>query len=78
MDLCQYKNILGEPNIGIHSYRLFNIAIMDVIITVIGSYLLSRLLKLSFKFMTIFLFFLGVVIHRLFCVRTTIDKLLFN
>ena len=26
--LCQYKNIFGEINTGVHSYRLFNIAII--------------------------------------------------
>jgi hypothetical protein len=41
MDLCKYKNILGEPNRGIHSYRLFGVAISDVIMTIIVAYLLS-------------------------------------
>ena len=41
MDLCKYKNALGEPGKGIHSYRLFGIAIMDVIMTIIGAYIIS-------------------------------------
>ena len=41
MDLCKYKNALGEPGKGIHSYRLFGVAIVDVIMTVLGSYLIS-------------------------------------
>ena len=24
MDICNYKNILGKPNKGDHSYRIFN------------------------------------------------------
>ena len=35
MSLCKYKNIFGEPNTGIHSVRIFNIAIFDVISTII-------------------------------------------
>lgn len=30
MSLCEYKDIFGIPNEGVHSYRLFNIAIVDV------------------------------------------------
>ena len=41
MDLCKYKNILGEPGKGIHSYRLFGVAIADVIMTIIAAALIS-------------------------------------
>lgn len=78
MDFCKYKNILGEPGKGIHAYRIFNISIVDVILTLIGSYILSHLFKISYLYMTISLFILGVFIHRLFCVKTPITKLLFK
>ncbi len=29
--LCKYKNIFGAPNTGVHSYRIFNIAIVDAL-----------------------------------------------
>ena len=77
VDLCKYKYILGKPGQGIHSYRLFNLAIMDVIMTIIGSYIISYFFKLPFLYVTIFLFCLGIFLHRIFCVRTTVDKLLF-
>ena len=77
MNLCKYKNSLGEPNKGIHSYRLFDVAIVDVIMTIFGSYLISRFFNISFVYTMIFLFGLGIVLHKLFCVRTTIDKILF-
>ena len=77
VDLCKYKHILGKPGQGIHSYRLFNLAIMDVIMTIIGSYIISYFFKLPFLYVTIFLFSLGIFLHRIFCVRTTVDKLLF-
>jgi hypothetical protein len=38
--LCQYKNIFGEVNKGVHSYRIFNIAIVDVLLTIIGAYVI--------------------------------------
>ena len=78
MDLCKYKNILGVPGQGPHSYRIFNIAIVDVILTIILAYIISYIYKISFVKTSIILFILGILLHRLFCVRTTIDKLLFN
>lgn len=78
MDLCKYRDSLGTPHKGIHSYRLFGVAIVDVIFTIIGAMIISYFSKRSFIFTLIFLFILGIILHRLFCVRTTIDKLLFN
>ena len=78
MDLCKYKNILGVPGQGPHSYRIFNIAIVDVLLTIILAFIISYLFKISFVKTSIILFILGILLHRVFCVRTTIDKLLFN
>jgi hypothetical protein len=78
MDLCKYKDVLGKPDEGIHSYRLFGVAIMDVIMTLIGALIISYIFKYSFLYTSIFLFILGIVLHKLFCVKTTVDKLLFN
>lgn len=76
-DLCKYKDALGEPNKGIHSYRLFGLAIVDVVMTFVASMILAYVFKWSYLYTTISLFFLGILLHRLFCVRTTVDKLLF-
>ena len=84
MSLCKYKNSLGELNTGIHSFRLFNVAIFDVIFTIIGGIIIHYFLKNVFNIyinlflILLILFILGIVLHRLFCVRTTIDKLLFS
>jgi hypothetical protein len=77
MSLCKYKNALGIPNKGIHSYRFMGVAIMDVIMTILAAYLISIFFKYNFIYTTIVLFILGIILHRLFCVRTTVDKLLF-
>jgi hypothetical protein len=77
MDLCKYKDILGKPNTGIHKYRLFDIAIFDVLTVLIGAFFISYFLKLNFLYVTIIIFLLGIFAHRLFCVRSTIDKFLF-
>ena len=76
--LCEYRNMFGRVAEGVHSYRIFDIAIVDVIFTILGAYLLHRLFPVvSFGWMVIGLFLLGIVMHRLFCVRTTVDRVLF-
>ena len=76
--LCKYKDIFGEPRKGSHSYRVLDIAVVDVIATMIIAYFIL-LYKPDWEYWKIvaWLFVLSIVLHRLFCVRTTIDKILF-
>ena len=76
--LCKYKDILGKVGEGVHSIRIYDIAIIDVILTIIGAYFISKIFKLNFLNTLIILFILGIILHRIFCVRTKIDQLLFN
>ncbi len=76
--LCKYKDALGKPKTGIHSYRIFNIAIADVIMTIIAALIISYFFKFNFWITLIVLFLLGILLHRIFCVKTTVDKLLFS
>jgi hypothetical protein len=75
--LCKYKNALGIPGKGIHSFQIYGIAVADVIMTIIAAFLFSWLFKWSFIYTLIGLFLLGIILHRIFCVRTTVDKILF-
>jgi hypothetical protein len=72
--LCKYRDIFGKVGEGIHSYRFFNIAIADVLQTIIGALILSYITKWSFWWVLGGLFLLGIILHRLFCVPTTVDK----
>lgn len=79
MSLCKYKNLFGEVGKGVHSYRIFNIAVVDTLLTILGAYIIYLFFpKYSFFYILLFLFILGILLHRLFCVRTTIDKFLFG
>ena len=77
MSLCRFKNLFGEPGTGAHAFRIFDLAIADVLTSVIAAAVISRVS--GFRFITILLalFILGVIAHRMFCVRTTVDKFLF-
>ena len=52
-DLCKYKDILGRPNEGVHSFRIFNIAIVDVLLTILAAYILSIFTKFNLIYTTI-------------------------
>ena len=75
--LCKYKNALGIPGQGIHSFQIGGIAVADVVMTIIGAIIISWITKFNFINTLIILFLLGIILHRAFCVRTTVDKLLF-
>jgi hypothetical protein len=76
--LCKYQNILGKPKEGIHKYRIFNIAIVDVLLTIILALIISYIFNINFLITLFILFLLGILMHRIFCVKTTIDKILFS
>jgi hypothetical protein len=70
--------MFGAVDTGAHSYRIFNIAIVDVSATVLVAIILHYLFpRICFWYILVALFLLGIVVHRLFCVRTTVDKFLF-
>jgi len=75
--LCPYKDILGVPGKGAHSVRFLGVAIVDVAMTVIGAFLLAYWMKWNVWYTIAGMFVLGVLAHRAFCVRTTVDRLLF-
>ena len=77
IDLCHYKDIFGRPREGAHSYRIFNIAVVDVAATIVVAYVISRVFGFVFWKSLVVLFIVGVISHRAFCVRTTVDKLVF-
>ena len=77
MNLCKYKNALGKPNEGVHSYRFMGVAIVDTVMTVVAAYFISYKFKKPFGITLLSLFILGIILHKLFCVRTTIDKVIF-
>ncbi len=75
---CKYKDVLGRPGEGFHSVRLFDLAVYDIAGTLLLAYLLSSFAKIPLYIAMALMFLLGIVLHRLFCVRTTVDKLLFE
>ncbi len=84
MVLCAYSDIFGKPNTGLHEFRLFNLALIDIIFTLIFAYVFYYILnsiygyQINYFLVLIILFIISIVLHRLFCVKTTVDNFLFN
>jgi hypothetical protein len=78
--LCEYKDIFGKPQEGLHAYRdyFFNTAVVDWIALFIVALILSITLNTNIYTTSFFLFILSILIHRIFCVKTTVDNFLFN
>jgi hypothetical protein len=75
---CQYKELFGKPYTGIHSYRIFDIAYLDILVTIITGLIISYFTNINVYVVLILFFLFGIFVHRLFCVRTKIDRLLFD
>jgi len=76
MSLCQYNNIFGKPNKGIHSHRLFGFAIVDILATLILAYIISKYTSYKLIYCVIFTILLGIIIHKIFCVKTKLNYIL--
>lgn len=76
--LCPYKNLLGEPNRKFRKIRIFDISVIDVAVVIVVSYVISIYIKYSFLITLVIVFLSGIIIHRIFCVKTTIDKWVFG
>lgn len=76
--LCKYKHVFGKEKEGVHSIRVFNIAVMDVIFTILAGMGLSAIFHWNLLYTLITLFVVAIIFHRLFCVNTTVNKLIFG
>ena len=73
---CQYKDILGRPGQGAHAQRFAGLALVDLLFTAGGAWLLSKLTKWPLWKAFAVLFALGMLAHWLFCVDTAFMKML--
>ena len=76
--LCEYKHIFGKEGEGVHSFRLFNIAIVDLVGTLVAAWAAAVYFKVHFLYTAVGFLVLGIVAHRIFCVNTTINKFIFG
>jgi len=69
---CPYANVLGEPGKGFHSWRIGNIAVGDVIATIVVAVITSYVWDVSLLYSLIGWFVAGEVAHWVFGVPTAV------
>ena len=72
----EYANALGIPGQGFHTHY-GGVALLDVLATIVLAELLSYSFGWNIYMVLVTLFLAGIVLHRYFCVRTEVDKMLF-
>lgn len=75
---CKYKDIFGKPGEGIHSARFLGMASVDLLGTIIFCCIVSLIFKSNFFITTICVFLFAVIFHKLFCVDTKLNKMIFG
>jgi hypothetical protein len=71
-----FSEALGRPGEGVH-FHVFGIAIFDLALALALAWILSDGTGASFAKWAAGVLLLGIVAHRIFGVRTAIDKALF-
>ena len=67
---CPYANLLGVPGEGVHSRRIFGLALNDILATIVVSALTSYFFNTSFIISLIAWIILGEVLHYAMGVNT--------
>jgi hypothetical protein len=75
--LCKYKDLFGKPNEGFRKYRIAGIAIFDTLVVILIGIVFSYITGIPLLPTLAVLFISGIIVHRIFCVRTGIDRILF-
>lgn len=65
---------LSEPRTGIHAIRVFDVAIIDVLFTIVAAFAISRE---HFLVVFIILLVLSVIVHSLLGIKTRTNSWLF-
>lgn len=75
---CKYQNIFGKPNEGVHKYRIFGVAAVDSGLTVAVVILIALLFHVNFFAVLAAAMVIAVLVHKAFCVDTTVNKAIFG
>jgi hypothetical protein len=76
--LCQYSDIFGTPNQGVHSSRFLGMAAVDLFGTLAIALIISYLTAINPLTTFAILMILATALHALFCVDTAIIKTIKN
>lgn len=67
---CPYAHVLGIPGEGVHSTRVFGLALFDIVATVILAVLVAYVCRIAVWKSLLFWFVVGEILHYLFGTKT--------
>ena len=76
--LCKYKDINGKPGEAHHKWRIGPFAAFDIVVTVLPALICAYIFDWNFIIVFTALIVLGIVIHRIFCVNTALNVMIFG
>lgn len=78
MATCPYRDIFGKPREGPHSYRIFDVAVVDSVLTVLLALFLQKIFFQNFSFLKVlaWTFIVGELMHWYFCVDSKVIQIL--
>ena len=77
MRLCKYSGVFGQPNVGFHAPRIFGLAALDTIGTIVIIAMIIYFAKMSAGGAVVFTVasvLFVIFIHWLFCVDTALNR----
>lgn len=66
----KFKNLLGQPNKGVHQFKILNTSMVDYFLTLMLAFVISYFTNFPLVLSTMFCFLLGIFLHILFGVET--------
>ena len=66
----EYKDIFGKPGTGLHQYKFLGTAIIDYLFTILFAMFITYLTEIPLVLTTIGSFILGILLHKLFGVKS--------
>ena len=75
---CEHKDILGKPGEGFHKERFMGFARNDLFGTILIILIIYAIYGGNILLISAAVFGLGIILHRLFCVNTTLNKKIFG
>jgi len=75
---CPFADLFGKPNEGIHKPRIFGLAAVDVLLTVLAAKFIAARGKKNFGKVLLQLVAAGIALHRIFGVNTALNEKIFR
>jgi hypothetical protein len=74
---CPYRDIFGKVREGPHSYRIFDVAVVDSVLTILLALFLQKIFFQNFSFLKVLAvtFIIGELMHWYFCVDSKVIQI---